>query len=588
MPTKPRRRWELWLLAAVALAIGFAFWEPPEDVARHVDAPTATSRPTFGRGTGRSHAEAPPSAGHAAPIRPEKASDEDCPPNATSACARGDVYWFDGCGAPGDKKQECGVSLCRDGACMPQNERACRDLPLEGRCDGDVVRGCVGGQPYEVDCGALGKRCVKTHEGSGCHVPTKADCAIHRPPRCVGNDLVGCRDGRKVRIRCADRGGACGHPAGQQGAVCFRVETLASAPAPNSRCGACGCPENAVPGSDVCDGLDNDEDGRIDEGGKCAPVDVVAFVIADVNGESSYADEDVEREIERINRTFASGDHGLGTRVELADTVVLSNRAWLDLDDREFQEMIWDDVLTLEREEFFIPLIFTDRVSVHDATKAGKSTLPNGRCGGRRVTDHPGIADGAIAIAKGRAPTTAAHEIGHYLGLCHTHFGFDDTMHRVVEFTDGDGQLVQQSCAPLCVGDGDGMCDTPEDPGPGRCTYDQTCAVGCRHGERPDPFNVMSYYTACRYTLSEMQALEMRRTLAMRRGWRPCREAGSCPCDPTDNHCPDGMVCQPPGEGEGGVWACALEGPRAKDDHCDHHRDCATGLCRKGRCASLE
>jgi hypothetical protein len=116
------------------------------------------------------------------------------------------------------------------------------------------------------------------------------------------------------------------------------------------------------------------------------------------------------------------------------------------------------------------------------------------------------------------------------------------------------------------------MCDTPPDPGPEACAYDRACDVHCDAGELPDAFNVMSYYTACRYSLSELQQLELRRNLYLRRAWHQCRD-GRCRCDPLEPACPEEMSCRP-GAAEPPAWACGLDGGGEPGASCDDHAQC--------------
>ncbi|MEL6253882.1 MAG: T9SS type A sorting domain-containing protein [Bacteroidota bacterium] len=80
--------------------------------------------------------------------------------------------------------------------------------------------------------------------------------------------------------------------------------------------------------------------------------------------------------------------------------------------------------------------------------------------------------------------STLAHEIGHYLGLYHTH-----TTINGVEYADGSN----------CVFAGDELCDTPADPTLGYGNVDTVCQYtgNSRDGNgdsyTPDPTNIMSY-----------------------------------------------------------------------------------------------
>lgn len=99
-----------------------------------------------------------------------------------------------------------------------------------------------------------------------------------------------------------------------------------------------------------------------------------------------------------------------------------------------------------------------------------------------------------------------SHEIGHFLGLYHTHSysspgtaGFDEDL---AEYVNGDECEIR----------GDKICDTPADPGPSITHWDYASPEGCEYdvgtceiiecgqdlnGEtyQPDTHNIMSYYT---------------------------------------------------------------------------------------------
>lgn len=96
-----------------------------------------------------------------------------------------------------------------------------------------------------------------------------------------------------------------------------------------------------------------------------------------------------------------------------------------------------------------------------------------------------------------------AHEIGHFFSLLHTH-GADDK--KTTELVDGSN----------CDTDGDGICDTPADPGltsnnvNGSCNYtsNETDANGDRY--KPDTRNIMSYSRKnCRTKFSQKQLARM-------------------------------------------------------------------------------
>lgn len=97
--------------------------------------------------------------------------------------------------------------------------------------------------------------------------------------------------------------------------------------------------------------------------------------------------------------------------------------------------------------------------------------------------------------------STLAHEIGHYLGLYHTH-----TTINGVEYADGSN----------CVFAGDELCGTPADPTLGsgnvdiNCQYTGTSRDGNGDTYTPDPTNIMSYSRkACRTYFSPDQFTRM-------------------------------------------------------------------------------
>ncbi|MFC2175584.1 PKD domain-containing protein [Bacteroidota bacterium] len=110
--------------------------------------------------------------------------------------------------------------------------------------------------------------------------------------------------------------------------------------------------------------------------------------------------------------------------------------------------------------------------------------------------------------------STLAHEVGHYLGLLHTH----ETAYGA-EAVDGSDCLV----------DGDLLCDTPADPNLSGVVDPEGCGyIGVATDENGDTYapsvtNVMSYATrACRYEMTEDQLDKMLWTLQNQRAYLTC------------------------------------------------------------------
>jgi Pregnancy-associated plasma protein-A len=223
-----------------------------------------------------------------------------------------------------------------------------------------------------------------------------------------------------------------------------------------------------------------------------------------------------------------------------------------------------------------VAVLYAETLSV-DPPKAGVSTLPNSRCGGIRISDQPSPPSGLIVVTEARQPETLAHEMGHYLGLCHT---FEQVARFAVQNTSGVSD---------CERTGDGICDTPVDPGIPACFRTGfSCELECHAGEHPDASNIMSYYIGCRRALTQEQLAEAARNLALRRGWFRCLDPRDCPCDPTlKTACPLEMSCHPAGSAsnESG-FACELDGSGEPGTFCKAASQCsARALCVGGSTA---
>lgn len=494
-----------------------------------------------------------------------------CQPSAEARCQRGDLWLLDSCGEPEEKLEECENRACREDACEPPPTEPCLE-PEGGRCDGDVVRLCLAGRPLRVDCAAQGLRCAIGSEGAECQPPVPLAEQCEGIARCDGDVLVRCEAGRRQRTDCKALRAECLTLADTEQPACVAVQSTGATPG----CGPCGCPPAPHAREHKCDGRDEEGDGLVDEGLACGPVPLLAFIATDARGQSTHAREDVEREVERLNRVFADGEGDGELSFVLEQVTFLPDAELLALDMDEFGRLASDLRLHPQRDELYVPLLFTDALVAGGGTpKLGVSTLPNGTCGSVQRGSGPEV--GLVAVAKARSTTTLAHELGHFLGLCHTH-----EQQEAAPFTASrnaaTGEL--ESCEASCRGRGDGVCDTPFDPGPEACAYDSGCRSACGVAAEPDVQNLMSYYTYCRTAFSNEQRALMQHTVALRRGYQRCR-AESCPCQLGGSECPVGMSCRPGSLPDGQrVSRCALDGPRAPGADCEFLDECGAGsLC---------
>jgi Pregnancy-associated plasma protein-A len=544
------------MLAALAARLGRCTPESERSLARQAEpADAAIARASRPRRAGR-------------PDRARSPRGAECAPGAFQRCHQGDVWSEDSCGRLESKLDECGVQLCREGACEEPDAEPCRE-PLEGRCDGATVRLCYAGRALKLSCAEKGMRCRQGDEGAECAPELLREQRCAGPSRCEGGVLVRCEEGEQKRDDCRAQGAVCTSLPGASVPRCVRL-VPGGAPADAAACDACGCPPSAL-GEQRCDGADEDGDSYVDEDLDCGPIPLRAVVVADASGETSFAREEIEAELLQLQR-LSTGDEEAPLRFELLDFVVLREPSWLEMSTEEVQRAADDPRLHPAQPSFYVPVLFTDVLMADgQVPRAGASTLPNGFCGG--APRGPGPDVGIVAIAKGRSPTTLMHELGHFLGLCHTHEQSPALSSAVRE------QGALRACAPLCVSEGDGVCDTPPDPGPDACAYDAACQALCKDGARPETRNLMSYYTLCRGAFSSEQRRLVDHTLALRRGWHACLTR-PCACAFEAPECPRGMGCRPHAADLAQGGHCVLAGTRPPGAPCSAHAACsADSLC---------
>jgi len=495
-----------------------------------------------------------------------------CLSHVSRTCVDGNVWWVDGCGREEALAESCEGRRCRDGEC-PKVDARCRVAAVP-QCFGSMVRGCVGGRFFEIDCAAEKKRCVTTDEGPVCREATAEDCEQDgAPPRCEKDMLVACVDGRVRAWDCGAQRGRCEDSV--LGPRCVRDE-----PAPGEGpCGVCGCaPSHDQP--ETCDGRDNDGDGFVDEGAPCGTVTLVPLMVGE-------APEELEQELVRLAEAFTRDDDWSLDFV-FAEPVKLPE-SFSVVTDENLGELFHMVPPEFDAEVFTVPVYFVEELWVEGVPRPGLATPPNGMCGGVRRALDPQAPFGGVVLAMERWPTTMAHELGHYFGLCHTHQTGSDA---VVSRDPG----ADAPCDEPCELDGDGICDTPLDPGPSTCAVSEDCGLQCAGPEVPDSTNLMSYYPTCRFRFSPEQARMMRRGVSLRRGWHACLGPQGCACDPLGRDselaaCPEEMTCRRMQDGDRTTWMCGLDGPSLPGATCRGAAECGRGsTCvlgpgDEGRCA---
>lgn len=413
-----------------------------------------------------------------APSIPSLASGSGCAPHAQRICDGGDAWWYDSCGRKEERAEICDDAVCHAGVCVAPQGPPCDKLAEGGRCDGDVLRYCELGHARSFDCKELGGKCRDFDGEPNCI----ADRPCTGPDRCRGDVAVVCVDGQRDSVDCAP-GARCelddaGHPR------CVKRAVLAPLP-----CRGCACPP-------------------VTPAALARPVPLIAFVVSG-DGHTVESEERVRASVAQAAASFAE----VGIELKLSEIRTIDRPSWLSANVKTVEEVERDPEIRPRDKPFFVPLVFVRDLHVGAKAVPGIGSLPNGTCAD--LPRQGPIGDvGVVVLARLRYPTTLAHELGHYFGLCHTHQKELPAPSIVL-----DEAGTAPPCA-ICGRTGDGVCDTPIDPGPdnGQCAVadPDACTLSCRSGEAPDPKNLMSYYVQCRRAFTAEQGAFMRRTAQQR------------------------------------------------------------------------
>jgi hypothetical protein len=542
----------LGLTIALGLALLLWWWDPMANAPRRV--PNVDPPGPAAGAPAPDYFLAPP-AKLARALPPPMAA--DCTKQAELACHEGDVFWFDSCGQPEERFEDCAQRGCEDARCVEVVEEQidCGRVSAYGECSGSVAQACIAGRLMRVDCATYKQRCVMTSEGATClPLDEKYGCRDDERASCDGNKLKLCVDGLYRTIDCAARR-----------ARCVENGTVAQCMVDPGFL----LPPLADVNGELCNSKDDDADGVIDEGDVCAEVPLVAFVPK--GAELVNHAQRMQEDLAIMNRVFAPTRFRWERTREAPLTYksfdpALMEEAATNLSQQESAYRpgrvdVSDDPATRGL-NFYIPVLYTEELKMRPP-KAGMSTLPNAHCGGVRLSDRPSPVSGLIVVSEARQPETLAHEMGHYLGLCHTH-------EELGSF------VVAGEAALECQLSGDSVCDTPSDPGPPSCYQAEPCLLMCRDASRPDPFNIMSYYMGCRRVLTPEQLSVTARNLQLRRGWFRCQDQRACQCSPAlQAACPQEMSCRPSAAGGDAAWYCELDGAHLPGTLCEDSAECS-------------
>ena len=241
---------------------------------------------------------------------------------------------------------------------------------------------------------------------------------------------------------------------------------------------------------------------------KMVSVPIQFHIVLDSGGNSELDEDMIDEAIENLNSYYEGANLSF---FACGRPILLINSSFFEFDPDE------EDALLEESYK-------DDVINIYCVNEMGNL---NG------YTYLPGAVDKDFIIIRSDriTTTTLPHEMGHYMGLKHTHG--DQNCPSVMPATK---ELVNGS---NCQTAGDQICDTPADPGMSglECEerqYDSNCRyIGTSrdaNGQlfKPDPKNIMSYAHPCRSYFSAGQSARMNAIFFEERSYLACQKEVDC------------------------------------------------------------
>ena len=226
------------------------------------------------------------------------------------------------------------------------------------------------------------------------------------------------------------------------------------------------------------------------------------FYFAEESDPNIPTDLQLQNMMDELNRLFQNSDTGMRFFMHCPEYVIEP-----DAVEMNNWQSFWNQFGNNNTSSFSI--------NVH---VVGDINGENGRGVYNPVGDFIGVERSIYQLTEIGAVSTLAHEIGHYMGLAHTHRNWDkkkcrqESVSRTRTYNFGQFFSCLKS-GTICDRSADGLCDTPADPNLGRnglisnCNYIEDLTDRWGDLYNPDERNIMSYSGwRCRTRFSQDQS----------------------------------------------------------------------------------